>query len=140
MGIRVLCDGCFDGLHPGHLAHLRAAAKLGDELLVALTADEHVNKGQGRPVFPWLQRAAMLRALRCVDTVYMVDSGKQAIEYLKPDIYVKGAEYRGRLPEQELVESYGGRVVFLDTSPVYSSTDLLTGKYLEDRVRAARAG
>ena len=120
----VLADGCFDPLHVGHLYHLQAAAKLG-YLVVAVTADKFVNKGPRRPVFPQKQRVEMLKALRCVQRVLIVESGADAIRKVRPDIYVKGVEYRGRLPEARLVKRMGGRVVFTDT-PVYSSTKLLS--------------
>lgn len=122
----VLTNGCFDIIHYGHLAHLLAAKALGDRIVVAVTADEFVNKGPGRPVFKESRRAEMLMALRCVDEVII---SREAIPYeviraVKPDIYAKGKEYDGRLPEQSLVEELGGRVVFTDTE-VYSSTALL---------------
>ncbi len=135
--ITVLADGVFDCLHVGHVVHLRKARALGDKLIVALTADHAVNKGSGRPVFPWSERSEMLGAIKCVDAIYCVVSAQQAIELIKPDIYVKGIEYEGMLPEQEQVEAYGGRVVFLDTKPRYSSTAILTGKLLDERTRPA---
>lgn len=136
--IRVLCNGCFDCLHLGHVKHLRAARALGDTLIVALTTDAFVLKGEGHPVFPWIERAEMLRALSCVDRVISCDSAAYAIRIIKPDIYVKGKEYEGRLPEEDLVKSLGGRVVFLETSPVYSSTQILSGRLLDERIRAYR--
>ncbi len=138
--IRVLTNGCFDCLHAGHVAHLKAARALGDELIVSLTADESVRKGEGRPVFPWKERFNMLTELRCVDAVYLVHSAKQAIELIKPDIYVKGIEYELNLPERQLVEDLGGRVVFLDAKPRYSSTMILTGQLFNDRIRVDREG
>lgn len=95
-------------------------------MIVALTADEYVNKGPGRPVFSEERRAEMLRALRCVDDVMI---SREAIPYsiireVRPTIYAKGIEYRDRLPEQRLVEELGGRVAFTDTV-VFSSTALL---------------
>lgn len=120
----VLACGCFDLLHYGHVAHLKAARQLGDHLIVALTADEAINKGPGRPVFNWARRAEMLAELRCVDRVIRSTSAAEAIIAIKPEIYVKGAEYRGRLPEQATVEAYGGQVIFTDTE-VWSSTALI---------------
>ena len=122
----VMVNGCFDVIHCGHLAHLNTARTLGDYLVVALTADEFVNKGPGRPVFDENKRALMLAALRCVDHVIVSREAVPSriiLEY-KPAIYAKGKEYEGRLPEQALVESYGGIVVFTDTVK-FSSTALL---------------
>lgn len=122
----VLATGCFDIFHVGHLYYLQAARALGDRLIVGVTGDEYVNKGPRRPVFNEVQRAEMLAELRCVDDVIvyheLVPMG--LIRILRPDVYVKGREYSGRLPEQTLVESLCGRVVFTDT-PVYSSTKIL---------------
>ena len=140
MAVIVLADGCFDVLHPGHVAHLKAARALGDFLYVALTDDAHVGKGRGRPFLPWAERAFVLSQLRCVDSVMMVISAEEAIYRLHPHIYVKGIEYIGRLPEQETVERLGGRVVFLDTQPVYSSTKILTGEALRERIAAIGSG
>lgn len=128
--IIVLANGCFDPLHYGHLKHLEEARKLGDWLVVAVTSDAGVNKGPSRPIFNQEQRAAMVRALRIVDGVAIVESGEEAIRIIKPDVFVKGIEYEGKLKEQELVESYGGRCVFV-SGPVYSSTKLVTGGYLK---------
>ena len=136
MAVIVLADGCFDVLHPGHVAHLKAARALGDYLYVALTDDAHVGKGRGRPFLPWAEREAVLSQLRCVHSVIRVRNAEEALYRIVPDIYVKGVEYKGRLPEQELVERLGGRVVFLDTQPVYSSTKILTGEALRERIAA----
>ena len=122
--------GCFDPLHIGHVKHLKAAKKLGDWLIVGLTADVYVRKGPGRPAFPETEREEMLRELRCVDDVAIVRDTCEAIMTIRPDYYVKGKEYVGKLPEQSLVESFGGKVVFTD-EPVYSSTALLSGRYLK---------
>ena len=137
--IRVLALGCFDGLHIGHVAHLEAARALGDYLIVAVTEDAFVNKGFGRPVFQLEQRCRMLLALRCVDEV-IAHRGDAiiTIELVRPVIYVKGKEYQGCLPEQECIEQMGVQVVFLNTQPVYSSTQLLNGSHLDARVRSAR--
>jgi rfaE bifunctional protein nucleotidyltransferase chain/domain len=140
MGMIVLCNGCFDGLHIGHVAHLQAARLLGSTLVVGLTADEFVNKGPGRPIFPWLYRRDMLMALRCVDAVTYCTNALEAIELVKPKIYVKGVEYFGKLPEAARCVELGIQVVCLDSQPVYSSTALLSGKLLNDRATATIPG
>jgi rfaE bifunctional protein nucleotidyltransferase chain/domain len=91
----VLANGCFDVLHYGHLEHLKAARDMGDWLTVSLTADECVNKGPGRPVNTWHHRAALLRALRCVDEVVWTSNAVDAIRIVKPAIFVKGIDYAG---------------------------------------------
>ena len=122
----VLTSGCFDGIHPGHLYHLERSRAMGDILVVALTSDRFVNKGPGRPKFTWEQRRDMLAALRCVDLVLRNDEAIPygAIRCIKPRFYTKHEEYRGRLPEQALVEELGGMVRFTDWK-VFSSTELM---------------
>lgn len=121
----VLAHGCFDILHYGHLQYLKSAKRLGDFLIVSVTADKFVNKGPGRPVFTLRQRMEMLKALRFVDQVIPSNAAtpEKIIKRWKPHIYVKGIEYKGRLPEQALVESLGGKVHFTN-DVVYSSTAL----------------
>lgn len=97
---------------------------------MAVTKDEHINKGPGRPAFPLDERMAIIRALAIVDEVIPSVTGLEAVKQVKPDVYVKGKEYAGKLQEKALVEFYGGRVVFIDT-PTYSSTAILTGLHLE---------
>jgi rfaE bifunctional protein nucleotidyltransferase chain/domain len=122
----VLCHGVFDLFHYGHLLYLSYARGLGDKLRVSVTADRYVNKGPGRPVFNQGQRMEMLWALRFVDRVILSDAPtpEQVIREVRPNIYVKHVEYRGKLPEQALVEELGGRVVFAET-PKFSSTELM---------------
>ena len=131
--ITVMCNGCFDCFHYGHFVHLKAARALGDRLVIALTDDPFVNKGPGRPLFPWKERMEILAALPFVDAVYQVSSAEHGIRLVRPDIYVKGIEYEDELPERAMVERYGGRVVFLDERPRYSSTKIMTGEMLRER-------
>lgn len=110
----VQCHGVFDVFHYGHLIMLQFARTLGDCLIVTVTADRYVFKEKNRPVFKQHQRIAMLRAVSIVDDVRLIDEAgpEAAIKAVRPSIYVKGKEYEGALPEQQLVESFGGRVVF----------------------------
>lgn len=128
--ILVMAVGCFDVLHYGHLRHLKAGKKLGDRLLVCLTTAKHVNKGPKRPVFTDAQRAEMLLELKCVDEVVINPdpTPEKLIVRYRPQIYIKGSEYKDALVEQPLVEALGGKVVFTD-EPVYSSTKLVSGGY-----------
>lgn len=129
----VLCHGCFDVLHIGHVRFLHAAKALGTRLIVSITADQFVQKGHGRPVFTDQDRREMLLCLYFVDEVFISydATGLDAIRTLRPDVYVKGGDYAngdasGRLTlERQEVEAYGGRVVILDCPPRYSSTAIL---------------
>ena len=91
----VLCHGCFDILHIGHHWHLKEAKKLGDRLVVSITAAQYVNKGPGLPVFSDEERAEALRDLRFVDEVYICHApyAEPALRKYKPDYYVKGIDY-----------------------------------------------
>lgn len=126
----VLTNGCFDLFHYGHLKHLDAARKFGDLLYVSITSDAHVNKGPGRPVFNQFQRAEMIRALEMVHGVMIVDSSLQALQAFKPDVFVKGKEYIGKICQEDLdyCKEHDIEIAFTD-EPVYSSTALL--KYYE---------
>ncbi len=134
-GIRIVhCHGVFDLLHVGHLRYLRAARQLGDVLVVTVTPDEHVNKGPHRPAFPAELRAEHVAALDCVSfaAVNHWASAVEPIKLLRPDIYVKGSEYRGDTikpdtpiyHEKHAVESVGGQLAFTDEI-VFSSSNLL---------------
>src|SRR5204862_3331113 len=92
----VLAHGTFDLLHVGHVRHLEAARKLGDVLVVTVTADRFVNKGPGRPVFTEWLRAEMLAALSYVDWVAINPSpdAVSAIDLIRPQFYVKGQDYQ----------------------------------------------
>ena len=106
----VLANGCFDVLHPGHIAHLQEACDMGTYLVVALTVDEAVNKGPGRPLYKWTDRARVLRALRCVSEVISTSSAVAAIKHVRPHIFVKGIDYAGGDRWTEDVESACKRV------------------------------
>ncbi|MHC4828067.1 MAG: adenylyltransferase/cytidyltransferase family protein, partial [Planctomycetota bacterium] len=93
----VLCHGCFDIVHPGHIRHLQHAAKLGDCLVVSITGDTMVEKGTGRPLIPQELRAESLAALDCVSLVVISQepTALELLHVLRPDVYVKGREYEG---------------------------------------------
>src|SRR5271166_3860370 len=92
----VHAHGTFDLLHLGHVRHLEAARKLGDILIVTVTADRFVNKGPGRPVFSEELRAEMLATLQYVDWVAINDEPDDvgAIRRIRPDLYIKGNDYQ----------------------------------------------
>ena len=130
----VQAHGTFDLLHLGHVRHLEAARKLGDALIVTVTADRFVNKGPGRPVFNAELRAEMLATLEYVDWVAVNDApdAVSAIERIRPSIYIKGQDYQnpdgditGKITlERDAVEVHGGRIHFTD-EVTFSSTELI---------------
>ena len=131
IGRRVLCHGCFDILHIGHIRHFRAAKALGDMLFVTVTPDKAVEKGLGRPLFTAQLRAEAIAALRCVDYVAISEwpSAVEVISILRPHIYTKGGDYIGKMTpaleeERCAVETYGGKLVFTDEQ-AWHSTDIL---------------
>jgi rfaE bifunctional protein nucleotidyltransferase chain/domain len=130
----VQAHGTFDLLHLGHVRHLEAARKLGDMLIVTVTADRFVNKGPGRPVFNAELRAEMLATLEYVDWVAINDAADavSAIERIRPSIYIKGEDYQnpqgditGKITlERDAVEAHGGKIHFTD-EVTFSSTELI---------------
>lgn len=137
----VLCHGCFDLLHPGHIKHLQKAKELGDILVVTVTPDRFVNKGPGRPVYNENIRLEALAALDCVDFVALNKwpTAYETITRIQPSIYVKGKDWEDSLQtnedirkEKEMVEKFGGRIEFTNEITFSSSgiintyTDLLT--------------
>jgi rfaE bifunctional protein nucleotidyltransferase chain/domain len=126
----VFTNGCFDLLHPGHIRTLEAARALGDCLVVCLNSDASVRrlKGAGRPVVNEADRAAVLRALRCVDAVLVFDEDTPAaaLDRLRPAVWAKGGDYAGReLPEAAVLEGWGGQAVVLPFVDGKSSTRLI---------------
>ena len=112
----VQCHGCFDIVHPGHVRYLEFASRQGDILVVTLTGDSEITKGDQRPYIPQELRAESLAALEFVDYVYIDPSptAESVLEAIQPDVYVKGREYETSrdprfLKERAAVESYGGR-------------------------------
>jgi len=129
----VLCHGCFDLMHPGHIKHFQAAKKFGDVLVVTVTPDVCVDKGPGRPAFDQQLRSESIAALECVDYVSINrwPTAEETLRLLRPDIYVKGQEFEnledktGKVQkEMEVVREIGAEIKFTH-EVVFSSTQLL---------------
>ncbi len=137
--IIVFTNGCFDLLHLGHIRYLQAARSLGDMLVVGINSDTSARalKGPGRPLVPQDERAEVLAALACVDyvTIFEEVTAVALVETLRPDVYVKGADYAvadqpatidyAKLPEAAPVLAYGGQVRLIPYLPGHSTTALI---------------
>ncbi|MDQ4085795.1 MAG: D-glycero-beta-D-manno-heptose 1-phosphate adenylyltransferase [Actinomycetota bacterium] len=129
-GTVVATGGCFDLLHAGHVASLRAARRLGDCLVVCLNSDASVRrlKGPSRPLVPAEDRARVLGALEFVDAVLVFDEDTpvKAIRRLRPDIWAKGGDYAADdLPEAAVLQEWGGQAVVLPYMPGRSTSSLV---------------
>ncbi len=129
-GVVVATGGCFDLLHAGHVATLRAARRLGDCLVVCLNSDESVRrlKGPGRPLVHAADRARVLEALECVDAVveFGEDTPVEALRRLRPDVWAKGGDYAGAdVPETAVLAEWGGVAVVLPYLEGRSTTGLV---------------
>lgn len=126
----VVAGGCFDVLHAGHVRLLEAARGLGDALIVLINSDRGIRalKGPGRPLNSEGDRARVLASLRWVDAVATFDEPTpvEALRRLRPEVFVKGGEYRERpLPEQPVLRGWGGEVVLLPHLEGRSTTRLI---------------
>ncbi len=130
----VLCHGVYDLVHPGHIIHFEEAKKLGDILVVSVTAAKYVRKGPGRPYFNDELRLKVLSSIEYIDYVILSEcyTADDIIEIVEPNIYVKGKEYEnknnditGKIEEEvELVRKHGGEVYYT-SGLVFSSTKII---------------
>ena len=125
----VFTNGCFDLFHTGHLKLLTEAARMGDVLVVAINSDDSVKKlkGSGRPYVSETERSKLLTALDCVTylTVFGEDTPLNLIKKLRPDVLVKGGDYKvGEVAGGEFVRSTGGRVKIIPLVKGVSTTSL----------------
>jgi D-beta-D-heptose 7-phosphate kinase/D-beta-D-heptose 1-phosphate adenosyltransferase len=124
-------NGCFDLLHPGHLAVLNAARQSADKLVVGLNSDTSVRllKGDSRPIQDENTRARILSALRGIDAVLIFDDSTplEAITAIRPDVLVKGGDYvASTVVGSEIVTGYGGRVVIAPTLAGHGTSKTIT--------------
>jgi rfaE bifunctional protein nucleotidyltransferase chain/domain len=129
----IMCHGVFDIVHPGHIRHLIYAKSKADILVVSITADRHISKDVYRPHVPQDLRAVNLAAFELVDYV-VIDKNNTPLENLtiiKPDYYAKGFEYHANgfppktQQEIDIIQGYGGEVIFTPGDVVYSSSKLI---------------
>lgn len=126
----VFTNGCFDIMHMGHVDYLARAADLGEVFVVGLNTDKSVRsiKGPGRPLQDEASRSLLLASLSFVRAVILFDQDTpvELITRVKPDILVKGNDYK---PEEivgaDIVTSQGGKVMTLDIVKGYSTTNIV---------------
>ena len=123
-------NGCFDILHPGHIASLSDAAREADFLVVGLNSDASANrlKGEGRPVMDEKSRATLLASLLMVDAVVIFeeDTPLELIQLVQPDVLVKGGDYTiEQIVGAKEVQGAGGRVVINPILEGFSSTGII---------------
>ena len=123
-------NGCFDILHFGHVSYLEAGKKKNRVLVVALNSDTSIRtiKGNNRPIIPQKERAAVVAALECVDyvTIFNEPTPLKVIEILKPDVLIKGADWKGKdVVGSDVVKAYGGRVEVIRYVKGLSTTQII---------------
>ena len=123
-------NGCFDLIHPGHISLLHHAKNECDKLVVGLNSDSSVEKlkGEGRPIQKENARATVLLALKDVDTViiFSEETPIKLIELIKPDVLIKGGDYKiDEIVGAEFIRQNGGRVVLSDYKNGHSTSDII---------------
>ena len=126
----VFTNGCFDLFHAGHLELLRRASILGDVLVVGINSDKSVAriKGPGRPIVPQSDRVEVVSALSFVDyvVVFEEDTPLHLIKEVRPDVLVKGEDWKGkRVVGEDIVRARGGKVEFVRFIQGRSTTEII---------------
>lgn len=128
----VFTNGCFDILHKGHVSYLNSAKALGDILVVGVNSDESVKrlKGQDRPINNQDDRAYLLSALECVDYVVIFDEDTpyELIERIKPNILVKGADYKDKEVVGSDIADETVLIDFIEGKSTTSTIEKILGK------------
>ena len=122
----VFTNGCFDILHRGHATYLRVAKSLGDKLIIGLNTDASVKrlKGESRPVNQEDDRAYLLESLAAVDYVVKFDEDTpyELLSQIRPDILVKGGDYK---IEEVIGREFASEVALIDFVDGYSTTSTI---------------
>jgi rfaE bifunctional protein nucleotidyltransferase chain/domain len=126
----VFTNGCFDLLHAGHIRYLEEAKTKGNILIVAVNSDASVRriKGKKRPLVGQLDRLSIVAALASVDyaCLFSEDTPIKVIRRIKPDILVKGADWKNKtIIGSEFVKSYGGNVATIKFIKNHSTSHLI---------------
>jgi D-beta-D-heptose 7-phosphate kinase/D-beta-D-heptose 1-phosphate adenosyltransferase len=127
----VITNGCFDILHSGHVYYLERAKSLGDRLIIAVNSDDSVKrlKGDSRPLNSLADRMKVLAGLRCVDWVveFSEDTPERLIKAVKPDVLVKGGDYKiDDIAGAKFVMDNGGKVEIIPFLEGFSSSKIIS--------------
>ena len=127
----VFTNGCFDLVHLGHVHYLKKAKSFGDVLIVAINSDKSVRKLKGvdRPIMSWNSRANIIQGLESVDYVIKMNENNpiSLIKKIKPDIHVKGGDYKiNELSERQAVINSGGVVKIVKYLSGLSTSQLIS--------------
>ena len=127
----ILTNGCFDMFHVGHLRYLEGAKALGGCVVTAVNDDAHIKRTRGanRPIIPEQERVEIVSSIRHVDvvTLFHEETVEDLIREIKPDFHAKGTDYTvDTVPEKDIVEAVGGRVVIVGDPKDHSSTELVS--------------
>lgn len=131
----VIVTGGFDPIHSGHIAYLKAAKQLGDNLIIGLNSDAWLCRKKGRPFMPWEERNAVLKEIKCVDLVLSFDdsddSAKSLINYMLENsrddiIFANGGDRTAdNIPEMEIENPRLNFVFGVGGDKTASSSDFL---------------
>jgi rfaE bifunctional protein nucleotidyltransferase chain/domain len=126
----VFTNGCFDIIHRGHVDYLARAASLGSKMIIGLNTDNSIRriKGNSRPVTDEYSRAFILGAFTFIDSVILFDEDTpyNLIQYIQPDILVKGSDYKEEdIVGADIVKTKGGKIVTMDFVPGFSSSTII---------------
>lgn len=126
----VFTNGCFDIIHRGHVDYLARAASLGSKLTIGLNTDSSIRriKGNSRPITDEYSRAFVLAAFAFVDAVILFDEDTpyNLIQYIQPDILVKGSDYKEEdIVGADIVKAKGGKIITMDFVPGFSTSAII---------------
>ncbi|MFA6349773.1 MAG: D-glycero-beta-D-manno-heptose 1-phosphate adenylyltransferase [Candidatus Omnitrophota bacterium] len=126
----VFTNGCFDLIHAGHVRYLSAAKNMGDVLILGLNSDSSVRKIKGpkRPLVTQKDRLAVMASLECIDFVVIFNETTplKIIQILKPDILVKGADWKSSdIVGADFVKKHGGKVATIKLTRGRSTSNLI---------------
>ena len=128
----VTCNGCFDGLHPGHLFFLGYAAGQGDELIVGLNSDAYIRRHKREPHFTEKEREKMLYGSGVVSEirVFDEDTPNEFIAQVEPDVHCTGEEDGFDCPESKVLKIMGVELLLVPRVGTWA-TSTISEEYIQ---------